>query len=116
MAKKRNPTLNAEQVLREVLLGAFLHIDSLNKAIDKLTDAEEQRRNLLTLTAVLVNDIIHPAHKICRKYFPGCEDMIDQFEENQKLAVDNKLVPPCKCSTCESMSDNTSKGSSDVKS
>jgi hypothetical protein len=97
-----------ESILRDVILGALEHMEAIKSELRKLdlkqdgSDSPESlaRAKVLTTTLVCINDIIHPAHKICYRYFRSAAELFDAYVANHELAVQNKLVPECNCNAC----------------
>jgi len=117
---KKYTKADMRSLLSNVLCGAFEHMDAIHKDITKLNIKDENddpnkvaRAKVLTLTLTVINDIIHPAHKFAYSVFKGAEDFLDLCIKNQKIAIDKKLVPPCKCEACPREADvpKTNEGS-----
>ena len=105
---KRYTAVEMKQVLRDVLCGAFEHMESIKLEIKKLGSEEElnkdpnkmARAKVMTLTLTCINDIIHPAHNVCFSLFKDHKEMLDIYIRNQKIAMDRKMVPECFCGSC----------------
>lgn len=106
MSKKYNAA-QTKAILSDVLCGAFEHMYSIQKELTKMAEEKSEDPNIqaqartLTLTMTLINDIIHPAHKICYQIFKGAEPFIDLCVKNHTLAREQKIVPECHCHLCE---------------
>lgn len=111
---KKYTAKETREILLDVLCGALEHMEAIKSELIKLNLKQDgtddpnnaARAKVLTLTLTCLNDVIHPAHKILYKYFKGAEDLFDMYVENHKIAVDNKLVPPCKCNSCKDSNAN----------
>ena len=107
MSKKYTAT-EMKQILRDVLCGAFEHMEAIKLEIKKLGTEEDikkcpdnmARAKVMTLTLTCINDIIHPAHKACFSLFKDHKEMLDIYIRNQKIAIDRKMVPECYCLSC----------------
>ena len=96
-----------QSMISNVLCGAFEHMDAISKELKRLDIKDENgdpakvaRAKVLTLTLTVINDIIHPAHKLSYALFKGAEGFLDMCVENQKIAIRTKMVPVCKCEAC----------------
>lgn len=106
---KKYTAAELNQLLRDILCGALEHMEAIKKEIRKLDIRDEStcnpqdlaRAKVLTLTLTCINDIIHPAHKLCYKMFKGNDEYFDMFVRNHKIAVETKMVPPCFCDSCK---------------
>ena len=56
---------------------------------------------MLNTYLTVINDIVHPAHKLSYKYFVRYEPMINWYAQNQQIAFEKKLVPPCYALCCD---------------
>lgn len=105
---KKYTLKETRQILRDVLCGAFEHMEAIKLEIKKLGSEEElnqdpnkmARAKVMTLTLTCINDIIHPAHKVCFSLFKDHKEMLGLYVRNQKIAVDRKMVPECYCGSC----------------
>lgn len=92
-----------EQLLRDILSNGYSHMESIIKElkkieslnVDKLSPEYNNRVRHLTMIMTLLNDVVHPAHKISYRYFKGYEPMLDVYVKNQAWAFENKLVQDC---------------------
>jgi hypothetical protein len=108
MTKKYNAK-ELEIIIKNVLCNAYEHMESIIKELKKyepkpegnLSPDDQARFKVMNLTMTLVNDVIHPAHKISYKFFKGYEPMLDLYVKNQKIAFDKKLVPDCFNACCD---------------
>lgn len=108
---KKYTLKETRQILRDVLCGAFEHMEAIKTEIRKLGPQEElhkdpdrmARAKVMTLTLTCINDIIHPAHQICHQLFKEHKEMLDIYVRNQKIAMERKMVPECYCNTCMEM-------------
>ena len=107
--KKIVPAKKVRQILTQVVATALNHIIYLNNEMAKMgikdpKDASQEDRNKLaamTHTIVMINDLIHPAHKILKPLLNKSEDpIIDLCIKIQKDALISKLVDPCLCNSC----------------
>lgn len=113
MAKKYTAA-EMRQVLRDVLCGAFEHMEAIKLELGKLGTEEEvkadatgaklARAKVLTMTLVCINDIMHPAHHQALSLFgEDHKPMLDAYLRNHRIAVDQKMVPKCYCTLCAKM-------------
>lgn len=113
---KKYTLKETRQILRDVLCGSFEHMEAIKAEIRKLGPEEElhkcpdkmARAKVMTLTLTCINDIIHPAHQICRQLFKEHKEMLDIYVRNQKIAMERKMVPECYCNTCMEMKQQSS--------
>lgn len=105
---------NYKRALKEVALSAYSQIKAINNEIATLNIKDPQdapvdvqnKLRALTLTLTLVNDIIHPAHRISKHLFDESDHkLIDYCMQAHKVAVESKLVDPCNCSQCNESDD-----------
>ena len=105
---KKYTAKEVNQVLRDVLCGALEHIDAIKREIGKIGKVDENsdpalvaRAKVMHLTLTCINDIIHPAHKHCYKFFDDQDAYFDILVKNHAIAVEKKMVPPCYCMSCD---------------
>lgn len=99
-----------KRVLMDVISNGYHHIQAINNEIQQMkiedpksaTQSEQDKLRALTLTMTLVNDLIHPAHKISKEMLKGKDELIDYCMRMQKIAFQNKLIDECYCSVCKS--------------
>jgi hypothetical protein len=98
-----------KSVFLEVLLNGYHHIAAINKELHELkiedpnnaTPEQQQKLRALTLTLTLINDLIHPAHKISKNMLKESQlPLVDYCMNMQKVALETKLVDECFCSSC----------------
>ncbi len=108
---KFNSKAHVKTVLSDVVAIGYEHIQSLLLELKKyeITDSnikeksqhELNQAQLLTHVLTVVNDVIHPAHKLSLEMFPDAHEFIEFCMKNHKIAVDKKMVAQeCKCYTC----------------
>lgn len=97
-------------VLIEILSNGYHHIKCINNEIHSMNIKEPEKESqevqdklrALTLTLTLINDLIHPGHKISKKILNKCEEpIIDYCMNAQKIAFTSKLVEECPCNSCK---------------
>lgn len=110
MSKNKVAPAELRSVLNELLLNGYFHIKAINKEIHEMgiTDpkeatAEQQNKlRAMTMTLTLVNDLLHPAHKISKKILPESEwPIVDYCIRAQKHAFELKLIDSCFCTSCK---------------
>lgn len=111
MAKTKQPTAaELKSLFTEMILNGYYHLQCIDKeilAIDvkDLSQATEEQKNklhALTMTFVLINDLLHPAHKVSKKLLKkDYEPLIDSYMRRQQDALNNKLVEKCVCKSCQ---------------
>ncbi len=109
MQSKKYKAKDIKRTLEEVILNGLSHIRCLNNELTKLgiqdpaQASEDDRARLaaLTYTVVLLNDLLHPAHKVAYEILNKCEKpMLDYCVNLQKESVKNKMVDKCMCTSC----------------
>lgn len=109
MANKKPTATELRNLFTEMILNGYYHLQCIDKEIlalnvKKVEDATEDQKNklhALTMTFVLINDLLHPAHKISKKLLKKeYEPLIDSYIRRQQNALEQKLVEPCKCIAC----------------
>ena len=110
MTKQVSPKAKeVKLVLIEILSNGYNHIKAINNEIHALNIKEPQdatpevqdKLKALTLTLTLVNDLIHPAHKMSKSLFNKCDmPIVDYCIKAQKVAFESKLVDDCYCGSC----------------
>jgi len=101
-----------KRVLLDVVSNGYHHIQAINNEIQSMkiqdpksaTQEEQDKLRALTLTMTLVNDLIHPAHKISKSILKGKDELVDYCIRMQKIAFENKLIDECFCSSCKELS------------
>lgn len=97
-------------VMIELLSNGYHHIKAINSEIhtmgikepEKASEEDQNKLRALTLTLTLINDLIHPAHKMSKKLLNKCElPIIDYCMKAQKVAFESKLVDECFCNSCK---------------
>ncbi len=110
---KKHSVSQLKVLLSDVLCLAFEHMEVLAREIKKLDLTEENmadktkeqldRAQLLSHVLTVINDIIHPAHETAMEMFPDAKGFIEYCMNNQKMAIEKKLInPQCNCKTCKS--------------
>lgn len=97
------------QIIRDVLCGGLEHMEAIKTELRKFDLKDEKtcdpvilsRAKVLTLTLTCINDIIHPAHKLCYSLFSNNSEYFDILVKNHKHAFEKKMLPPCFCETCK---------------
>lgn len=97
-----------KKALLEVVSNGYYHIQAINNEIQsmkiddpkKATSEQQDKLKALTLTLTLINDLIHPAHAISKSILKGKDQLIDYCINMQKIALENKLIDTCFCSSC----------------
>lgn len=99
-----------KDLLRELTLNGYHHLQCIDKEIKSLdikdvSSAGEDVKNklhALTMTFVLINDLLHPIHKISKKLLPKeYLPLIDSYIKRQSISLEQKLIDPCICSSCK---------------
>lgn len=106
---KKYTLKDMNRITKDMLANAFIHIESLVKELNKLNDSDKEKLNKDTQSKIgtinamitLLNDTVHPAHNLAYKYFRDYHAMIDIYIKNQKLAVENKIIPECFNECCD---------------
>lgn len=109
VAKNKPSSAELKSLFTEMILNGYYHLQCIDKEIlaldiKKLEDATEDQKNklhALTMTFVLINDLLHPAHKISKSllkkdYVP----LIDSYMKRHQISIEQNLVEPCKCMAC----------------
>ena len=112
-----NKTISYKAILTEIMSNGYYHIKAINNEIQALNEimkkegitdpqkasqAQQDQLRALTLTLTLVNDLMHPAHKVSKKLLKKSEGEFINFCINmQKIALTSKLVGECFCSSCK---------------
>jgi hypothetical protein len=109
MAKNKPTATELRNLFTEMMLNSYYHLQCIDKEIlaldiKNLSDATEDQKNklhALTMTFVLINDLIHQGHNISKKllkkdYLP----LIDSYMRRHQTSIEQKLVDPCKCIAC----------------
>lgn len=110
MAKSKPSAAELKSLFTDMILNGYYHLQCIDKEIlaldvKNLADATEDQKNklhALTMTFVLINDLLHPAHKVSKKllkkeYGP----LIDSYMRRQETALEQKLVEKCVCRSCQ---------------
>lgn len=72
------------------------------KEVDNATEDQKNKLHALTMTFVLVNDILHPIHKISKKLLPKeYLPLIESYMKRHKISLEQKLIDPCICGSCK---------------
>ena len=110
MSKNKKPTATEIKALfTEMILNGYYHLQCIDKEVlaldvknlESATEDQKNKLHALTMTFVLINDLLHPAHKISRSLLPKeYEKLIDSYMRRQKDALDNKMVEKCVCKSC----------------
>ncbi len=109
---KKHSVSQLKILLSDILCLAFEHMEVLAREIKKLDLTEENmadktkeqldRAQLLSHVLTVINDIIHPAHETAMEMFPDAQGFIEYCMNNQKMAIEKKLINPnCNCKTCK---------------
>lgn len=112
MHKKYSST-QLRNMLSDILCLAFEHMEILAREVKKLNFTEENmsertkedldRAQMLSHVLTVINDIIHPAHDTAMEMFPQSKGFIEYCMNNQKMAIEKKLInPQCNCHSCKS--------------
>jgi|GEM_PF-4089724 hypothetical protein len=98
-----------KDITKELALNGYHILQCIDKEIKSLdikdvSSADEDIKNklhALTMTFVLVNDILHPMHKLSKKILPKeYLPLIDSYINRHKISLEQKLIDPCICSSC----------------
>lgn len=113
---------NNANMLKHILCGALTHLDAIGIEIKKLDLKEDPSQNdpdkmkraqILHLTMLAINDIIHPAHTVLKGLFQGNDTYFDALIASfAKAKSDGLAFKGCQCADCV----GTTKDSSDIKS
>lgn len=104
--------MDMETKVKEVLSLALSHLQNLTLQLSKLdinnenimSKSQEDRDKSYLLNNLLfyINDVIHPMHAMAKDIFPDAKPFIDMLIENQKRAIENKIIPDsCLCTSCK---------------
>lgn len=106
---KKHKAQELKQIICNILSNGFVTIDLLGRqlrALDmkqeefqgtELTDRTREARMLISAIS-LINDTIHPAHKIAHDLFPvSAHPFIEQCVNQHASALKEKMVNPCSC-------------------
>lgn len=97
------------KALKDLMLNGYHHIKAINNEIHVLnvkdpneaSDEVKQKLQTLTLTLTLVNDLLHPCHKIAKQLMNKSEHgIVDYAMKAQRIAFESKLVEECFCWSC----------------
>lgn len=110
MANRKPTAAELKSLFTDMILNGYYHLQCIDKEIlaldvKDLSQATEDQKNklhALTMTFVLINDLLHPAHKVSKKllkkeYGP----LIDSYMRRQETALQQKLVEKCVCRSCQ---------------
>jgi hypothetical protein len=108
---KKYTAKEVNYILKSVLGNAYEYIETIlqetrkinpdNVDINALSPENKSHLRFLNMNLTLVNDIIHPAHKISYQYFNKYGSMIDWYVQNQQIAFNKKIVPACYAQCCD---------------
>lgn len=109
---KKHSVSQLKNMLSDVLCLAFEHMEVLAREVKKLNINEENmsektkedldRAQMLSHVLTVINDIIHPVHETAMEMFPEAKGFIEYCMNNQKMAIEKKLInPQCNCKTCK---------------
>lgn len=110
MAKNKPTAAELKSLFTEMILNGYYHLQCIDKEIlaldvKNLSDATEDQKNklhALTMTFVLINDLLHPAHKVSKKLLKKeYGSLIDSYMRRQETALAQKLVEKCVCKSCQ---------------
>lgn len=111
MAKSKQPSAaELKSLFTDMILNGYYHLQCIDKEIlaldvKNLSEATEDQKNklhALTMTFVLINDLLHPAHNVSKKLLKKeYEPLIDSYIRRQKNALEQKLVEKCVCKSCQ---------------
>jgi len=106
---KRYTVKQMKTIMRFVALGALEHIDAIKREVQKIGKIDEntpedlkKRAQILHLTLVCINDIIHPAHQLLYSLFDSTNHvyfdlLVKSYKESLKLGA----LPKCFCESCD---------------
>lgn len=109
---KRHTAKELRQIIHSMLANGFTHLDGLGRQISTVELSEEDMKSedkkelvakVRTIIAAMavVNDVIHPAHKIAYQLFPDdAHPFIENCIKQQQAARLSKMIRE-KCSCCE---------------
>lgn len=106
---KKYSRVQIERVLKDLLNQAGLHMNSLAKEMQEIkltsesSELDKYKMNSLFACRTILNDVIHPAHKMGLELIPENKEFIEQCIKFQQEAVDKKLITPakyCRCYEC----------------
>lgn len=110
MANKKPTAAELKSLFTEMILNGYYHLQCIDKEIlaldvknlDSATEDQKNKLHALTMTFVLINDLLHPAHKISKKLLKKeYEPLIDSYMRRQETALEQKIVDKCVCSSCQ---------------
>ena len=109
MAKNKPTSAELKSLFTEMILNGYYHLQCIDKEIlsldvknlESATEDQKNKLHALTMTFVLINDLLHPAHKISKSLLKKeYEPLIDSYMRRQQTALDQKLVEKCTCLAC----------------
>ncbi len=109
---KKHSQSHMQQVVRDIVSIAYSHMADIAKELKKLEvtdenyvsldDETKKKYNLFSQILTIINDVVHPAHKISLEMFPHAKEFIDMCILNQKNAVEKHLISDkCECYECK---------------
>lgn len=107
---KKIKSAQVKSSFTELLLNSYHHLQCIDKEIKSLdikdlesaTEDQKNKLHALTMTFVLINDLVHPAHKLSKDLLPKeYEKLIDSYMRRQKVSLEQKLVDECFCLSCK---------------
>lgn len=112
MSHHSHDNAHIKQVLMDVISISMSHIQDLALALKKLnitdsnmhekSEADKAKSANLNFLLHMLNDAIHPAHKLSLEFYPQAQEFIDMCKENHKLAIERKLISSmCHCYSCK---------------
>lgn len=123
MIKNKPTAKEVKSIFTDLMLNGYYHLQCIDNEIraigvKDINDATEDQKNklhALTMTFVLINDLLHPAHKISKKLLKkDYEPLIDSYIKRQKASIEQKAVEKCFCLSCkEDNETQASEGSQD---
>lgn len=103
---------------KEVLARGFDHLSSLAMALKKIQENTPDEKEAIQKSAPLsmvfraINDVLHPLYGNAQELFPENDltEFLKVLNQSHKEAVEKKIFPPCPCSSCPKVTDESTSG------
>jgi hypothetical protein len=109
--------------MTELLLNGYHHLQCIDKEIKSLdikdiesaTEDQKNKLHAMTMTFVLINDLLHPAHKLSKKLLPKeYLPLIESYMKRQRVSFEQKLIDECFCLSCKEDKNEASSNKNDT--
>ena len=107
---KRYNAKELNYILSTVIANAYEYMEAIiadlkkvdiSKGLDSISEVDKSKLRSLNMQLTVINDIVHPAHKLSYKDFTKYGPMIDWYEKSQQIAFDKNIVPTCYALCCD---------------